>query len=82
MHNHGPKELKGHERKITVISIHASSIETLGRKENCILNIIYFDYQLLFDKRPKEAINYSPPGNNENRAIKNSERQSPKESAT
>lgn len=28
------------------------------------------DYQKLFDKWPKEAINYSPPGNNENRTIK------------
>lgn len=28
------------------------------------------DYQQLFDKWPKEAINNSPPGNNEHRTIK------------
>lgn len=59
-------------------------LETLGKKIKIYpkYHVKSFDYQLHFEKWPKEATNNSSPGNNENRAIKNSDRQTPKALAT
>lgn len=49
-------------------------LETLEKSKNCPkYHVKSFDYKLLFGKWTKEEINHSPPGNNEKRAIKNSE---------